>query len=205
MVQTREQAWNNSYSSCRRNNKRWSRSGGDGHRRWNSRVGQGRGKDSRRSGHLRVNRHGYRDTRSRHRRDGHKNGGTRRAPRLWTVRAAWPGRLQRRYRPEKGQSRGRWQDSWQIEQVTGWPAWNTRTGKSATDTDDGMEPRKDITRRRVSLVTDGNSRKKHGWTEWTTPKDSNTDFTSSSGTSNGRSRTNTKRMGWSAAVTEIGT
>ena len=74
-------------------------------------------------------------------------------------------------------------------------------GKSNTDTDDGMEPRNDITRRQVTLAMDGNSRKKQGWT----PKDSNTDLTSRSGTSTGRSRTNTERSGWSAAVTGIGT
>ncbi|KAK2564605.1 hypothetical protein P5673_012068 [Acropora cervicornis] len=71
-------------------------------------------------------------------------------------------------------------------------------GKSNTDTDDGMEPRNDITRRQVTLAMDGNSRKKQGWT----PKDSNTDLTSRSGTSTGRSRTNTERSGWSAAANE---
>ena len=48
---------------------------------------------------------------------------------------------------------------------TGWPAWKTRTGKSATDTDDGIASRKDITRRRVPLDTDGKSRKKQGLME----------------------------------------
>ena len=88
--------------------------------------------------------------------------------------------------------------------MTGWPAWKTRTGKSATDADNGIASRKDITRR-VPLDTDGKSRKKHGLMEWTTPKRSKMDFTSSSGTSNGRSRTKTKRILWSAAVTGIGT
>ena len=89
--------------------------------------------------------------------------------------------------------------------MMGWPAWKTRTGKSATDTDDGIASRKDITRRRVPLDTDGKSRKKHELMEWTTPKRSKTDFTSSSGTLNGRSRTETKWILWSAVVTRIGT
>ena len=66
---------------------------------------------------------------------------------------------------------------------------------------DGRGSLKDIRRTRVPLATDGNFSKKQGRIDSTTPKAWNTETTSESGTSYGKSRTYTGRNTASAAET----
>ena len=63
-----------------------------------------------------------------------------------------------------------------------------------------------ITKRHLKMTgAIGHRRKITKITEWMTPKDLNEDWTSQSGTSNGRSLTKTEQMDRSGAVTSIGT